>query len=59
MGGSGYRPSREAVAALYGAVSGPAQMREESPEHFGTVRQWEILGIYMSSISLRIIPARS
>ena len=37
MGASGYRPSRDAVATLYGAYSGAVQMREEGPEHFSPV----------------------
>ena len=39
MGGSGHRPSWDTVAALYGAVRRSAQMGEESPELFSTVRQ--------------------
>ena len=35
MGGSGYRPSRDAVAALYGAVWGPAQMGQTGPDISG------------------------
>ena len=31
MRGSGYRPSRDAVAALYGAVMRSAQMRQTAP----------------------------
>lgn len=31
MGGSGYLPSRDAVAVLHGAVWGPAQMGQTAP----------------------------
>jgi hypothetical protein len=31
MGGSGYRPSRDTVAALYGAVRRSPQMRQTAP----------------------------
>ena len=46
MGGSGYRPSQDTVAALYGAVWGPAQMRQTAPGISGP------LGNGKSSVSI-------
>lgn len=51
MGGSGYGPSRNAMATLYGAVRGAAEFRDRlavDGTHFTTVLQWEPSAIYMS-----------
>lgn len=48
MGGSGYRPSRDTVAVLYGAVRGWPMLRHKSDGISGPYSIEEILDIYMS-----------
>lgn len=50
MRGSGYRPSRDAVAAPYGAVSGWPMLRHKSDGISGPYSNGKSRRIYMSSI---------